>query len=403
MRRLLLALPLLAACPGAVPEPTPTPEPVVPVLDAGARAALHRLTGPEWRNAAEQLTGVRFEGALPNDLVLHGYSSVGAAEVAVAPLELEQYEAAAWAVADAAVPDAAAVDATLGCPTTPPLGREDLAADGAACVRAWGAELLRQAWRRPPDGEELDHWVGLYEQGGPVLGVRAMIAGALLAPDFLFRVEPGEATDDPQRRRLPPRQLAHRLAFALTDAPASDELVALLEADGDLGAAVDLLLVDGDEAAQRFFAEWLALDRLELVAKNPELHPEWEPGLVADLQAETEALFASVALDEDIDLRQLFLTRRADLGPEAAALYGADSGTVTLPPERAGLLTRGAFLATYAHADATSPTNRGKFVRSRLLCRDVPPPPPGVVASLDALPEGGTLRDRLEQHSNDPA
>ena len=49
----------------------------------------------------------------------------------------------------------------------------------------------------------------------------------------------------------------------------------------------------------------------------------------------------------------------------------ADYASVTRPPGRGiGLFAQGAFLATRASSDASSPTQRGIFLLTRLLCRD---------------------------------
>ena len=97
------------------------------------------------------------------------------------------------------------------------------------------------------------------------------------------------------------------------------------------------------------------------------------------------------------------------MGPELAALYGVAGGSgptlVTLPADqdRGGILGRAVVSTIHSHNTQTSPTHRGKFVRGRLLCQSIPPPPPGIVADLDAIEGEGTLRDRLSQHADDPA
>ena len=50
------------------------------------------------------------------------------------------------------------------------------------------------------------------------------------------------------------------------------------------------------------------------------------------------------------------------------------------PPDspRQGLLTHVSFVALRAHPGRSSPTLRGKALRERLLCQEVPPPPPNV-------------------------
>ena len=418
---LLLVL-VLAACPSVeLVEPPEPYVPPVPTLDAGARTGLHRLTQIEWRNAVEALVGVRWEGDLPADFDLHGYTSVGAAETTVAPLDFEMYEAAAWAVAEVAVPDEGARDALLGCTSAPLLGLEDLFTGSDQCLGSFAVRLLAEAWRRPVSVEEADALVSLYtaveeSTGRPTLAVQAMVAASLTAPDFLFRVELGYERDgDPGRRWLNDHEMAARLSLTLLDQPPPPDLVALAE-DGALSSAEAVQSAaawawgsaDAAPANIRFFSEWMDLDRLDLTSKDPDEYPAWTDTLKAGLTAEAQWLFEGVALTADGDLRELLTSTSARLTPEVAALYGvaapASTDTmVELPGDRAGLLTRGAFLATNAHAALTSPTLRGKFVRSRLLCQDIPPPPDGVVASLDDVDASGTLRQQLEQHMEDAA
>jgi hypothetical protein len=70
---------------------------------------------------------------------------------------------------------------------------------------------------------------------------------------------------------------------------------------------------------------------------------------------------------------------------------------------RAGLLGMAGILTLYAHATITSPTLRGRFVRTQLLCQDIPPPPPGVVTSIeDDGVADKTVREKLVAHRNDP-
>ncbi len=83
-------------------------------------------------------------------------------------------------------------------------------------------------------------------------------------------------------------------------------------------------------------------------------------------------------------------------GPKGAAFEHVDLD----PTQRAGLLTQPSLLALNAHVDQTSPVHRGKFVRERLLCELIAPPPPNVKAvprrSIPTPP-----RASASQHSND--
>ncbi|MBC8073225.1 MAG: DUF1588 domain-containing protein, partial [Deltaproteobacteria bacterium] len=68
-----------------------------------------------------------------------------------------------------------------------------------------------------------------------------------------------------------------------------------------------------------------------------------------------------------------------------------------------GVLTHGSVLATHALPQASSPIHRGLTVRERLLCNDLPPPPPGVVNEAPEVDPGQSTRERYGQHSADPA
>jgi len=70
---------------------------------------------------------------------------------------------------------------------------------------------------------------------------------------------------------------------------------------------------------------------------------------------------------------------------------------VELPmAERAGLLTRAAFLAGTSHRGGTSPPIRGNAVQLRMLCRLAVSPPPGADLSMPmAQPSDGPKTNRM--------
>jgi hypothetical protein len=99
------------------------------------------------------------------------------------------------------------------------------------------------------------------------------------------------------------------------------------------------------------------------------------------------------------------------LVPDLARLYGLN------PPEepwvktkypsgspRGGVLGHATFLALTSKPADTSPTERGLFVREHFLCQHVPPPPPGVNATLPPVTDEKpvTQRERLQAHLSNP-
>lgn len=407
---LLLAWLLGCGCDGSDDLGTRTPPGTTEVVPfEPAAATMYRVTDAEWRNSVEDLLGVTYDGALPVDYVLHGYTRIGASELTIPPLDLELYEAAAWDVATEAVPDPTARDALLGCSGL-----------DSACVRGWAAGFARRAWRRPADADELDDLHDLHEQlladTSPEVALQGIVAAILLSPAFVFRVELGEPDpDNPGWRRYTSLEMAGRLASFLTASVPDDELLDaglagdLLDAANLEAQALRLLETPrARDALTAFFSETLELQDLDAVTKDAALFPTWDEGLRAEMVLELELLFQDLVLDNDADLGELLTTSTSFVGADLGEVYGVSAGPgideVSLPAadERGGLLGRAGILALQAHHVATSPTLRGRFVQTRLLCRSIPPPPPGVDTSLDDLSAEGTLRDQLEQHMTDP-
>jgi hypothetical protein len=104
-------------------------------------------------------------------------------------------------------------------------------------------------------------------------------------------------------------------------------------------------------------------------------------------------------------LRDLLLSPNAWVNGEMAQLYGvtppddpnAFTGPVQLPGgQRAGVLTRIAFLAGTSHSGGTSPPIRGNAVQLRLLCELPISPPPGANLSMPtATPGEGPQTTRM--------
>jgi hypothetical protein len=67
---------------------------------------------------------------------------------------------------------------------------------------------------------------------------------------------------------------------------------------------------------------------------------------------------------------------------------------------RKGILSHATFLANGAKLEDTSPTLRGLAIRTRLLCQDIPPPPPEVDTDLPEASADACKVERLAAHSS---
>jgi hypothetical protein len=74
---------------------------------------------------------------------------------------------------------------------------------------------------------------------------------------------------------------------------------------------------------------------------------------------------------------------------------------VSVPEQRAGLLTQPALLSLLAHPDQSAPVKRGVFIRETILCQEVEPPPP-TVSNVPPDPDPTlTTRQRFAVHTED--
>lgn len=239
------------------------------------------------------------------------------------------------------------------------------------------------------------------ESGDFDVAVELLLTAFLQDPEFLYRLERGAAGELPELLVLNGHEVAARLSFLLWGTGPDEELMAdapdLASSDTRRSAASRLL---GDARAQRqlfrFHAMWLGYRSLP------------DDGLLgAGFRRETEALIDRAVFDPAANYLSLFDSTETFVDDALAAHYGlpapADgAGWVSYPEGsgRAGILSHGSVLSSFSKFSDTSPTQRGIFIRTRLLCQSVPPPP--AVVDVDQPPgegEPGCKIDRYVAHA----
>ncbi len=398
---------------GVAGAPDPSSTGKVEEQFAPAPPVVPRLTAQQHHNAlVDLLRGPVPVAQLEADTAPYLFTSIGAATTTVSERGVSQSEDAALSAARAVFADPKRRDALVGCEP------DD------ACARSFITGFARRAFRRPVDAEEAERWVAIGKKvapGNAWLAIEMSVAGILQAPSFLYRLELGKP--DPSRpgwNRLDAYELASRISFLLWSSVPDEELLNAattgeLEKDDVLSKEIDRMLDDprARPALMAFHKQWLDLKDLDALQRDPAKHPDARPGFGASMRGEIERLLDDVTL-EDRDFRDLFDRRTTWVDANLAALYRLDATPaagmwerVVLPSDgpRAGLLTTAGFLAVNAHPEVTSPTRRGKFVRERLLCEYVPPPPDDVATDLDKESKAGTpktQREKLEVHRTNP-
>ncbi len=376
---------------------------------AGPRR-VRRLSHAEYNRTVAALLGGPTELGLKfaPDTVVQGYSN-NADALLVSGLLADQYRESAEAVADQLVAD---LPARLGC---------DPVADGeAACAASFIGSFGKQAFRRPLSATEAERYKTLWSEAAAAAdfagGIRWTIAAMLQSPNFLYRTELGDHVGDGVYQ-LTPHELASELSYLINGGPPDAALTAAAD-DGTLKdpevlqkqAERLLAAADSDETLHRFVDEWLHIDRLPIVTRDATLYPELTPDIRQAMLGETHR-FVSAVYHAGGTLRDLLTSPTSQMTDALAQYYGVPAGGGAADPAgyketmlstKAGLLVHGSVLTTHALPVSSSPIHRGKLVRERLLCQEMPPPPSSLNVSPPPVDPSLSTRERYIQHSADP-
>ena len=243
-------------------------------------------------------------------------------------------------------------------------------------------------------------------------GARVVVEAMLQSPNFLFHVEAG------LDGKYSDYDAASRLSFLLWNTMPDDALFQAA-AKGELGTAegreraARRMLENAPksrDAVDQFFEEWLRFDRVVNAVKSGR-YQAFTPELALAMAEETRTLLHHLVWS-DRNFMEALTADYSFLTSELAEVYGVPAPKdqfemVKFPADlpRAGILGQGTFLASTAGPTDTSPTARGIFIRERLLCQHVPPPPPGVITTLpDPLTNGPAKgrRQLMVEHVENP-
>lgn len=297
---------------------------------------------------------------------------------------------------------------------------DPLAQGEAACGHEFVESFLPKAFRRPIDAAERAAFVGLFDaahaQHGFSEAVSLVVQAALQSPQLLYRFEP--VPEDAMPGDVLPvtgHEMAARLSYFLTASMPDDELRAAA-ADGGLATVEEveaqarrlLQTPGGRQTVREFHRQWLDLTGLASVSKDPAMFAGLPEGAGEAWRHSVEAFAEHVFFAGEGTLAELMGSELAFLPPELAPLYEAGpadpvTGAVTLPGERAGMLTQPGLMALLAYPDQSSPVARGVWVRERMLCQHLPPPPNDVVIEPPDPDPNATTRERFAEHTSNPA
>ncbi|WP_437998459.1 DUF1592 domain-containing protein [Sorangium sp. So ce185] len=290
-----------------------------------------------------------------------------------------------------------------------------------ACRGQFIRDFGRRAFREPLPTDRFEAYDKLFGAESTFEdGAKVVVSAMLQSPYFLYRHEIGREAGG-GIYELSPHEIASNLSYLLTGTMPD---AALLQAADEAAAAGTTLSSElitqhalriledpatrplAEAEMTRFMRGWLQLNRLVTAVKDNTVF-NLSDDLRKDMMSETQALIVDTAFNQNGTFANLLQADYTFVNSSLATHYGIGGagGTeltrVTLAPGQRdrGILAHGSFLTGHGGAKLSSPTQRGKMVRTRLLCQPLDPPPPGVDPNIKPLETPATTREMVEQHT----
>ncbi|MEC8023189.1 MAG: DUF1592 domain-containing protein [Myxococcota bacterium] len=363
--------------------------------------SLRRLTRSEYDRTIESLFGFTstWGAEFTAEATEHGFDNQSDI-LTVTPLLASQLQSAAESIAAKAIVEA--WDTLLPC-----------APSAATCSAEFISYFGSRVYRRPITDQESTRYLELFTLAADVdgfsAGVELVITAMLQSPHFLYRSELGNVQDD-GIYLLSAWEVASELSYLLWGTMPDQELFDRA-ADGSILTVeerllqVERLLLDAkaEWSVRRFATQWLDIGQVTQLPKDAATYPELNSGVRAAMVEEALAYVSAVFLGGE-PFSALFEATDRKMSPELAMFYGLDGASgeagvnVAGTPYDAGILGLGAVLMAHAFPTGSSPVHRGALVREQLLCQELTPPPPGLVAQVPPVEPGTTTRQRFEVH-----
>lgn len=381
--------------------------PIAPDESCAAEVVSHAearlLTRSEYRRTIRDLLGTDLDPTVhfPPEPVVGGFENDASSHQAN-PLLVEKHTEAAALLTEEVM--SRGIDSVYSC---------DEGLSGSECATAFIEHFGLRAYRRPLTAAERSSYQSLYNRALPTLGHEAalgtVVEVALQSPQFLYRVEAPISASNSRLIRLGPYEMASRLSYFFWGTMPDNELLAqagagTLTTEEEIETQARRLLMDqrAEARTREFHRQWLGLSRLSSIARD-----DAPAGAKDSWEESTLRYLDGIVWGDNPTVEQIFSSSRFYYDDSLADLYGLQANgswaSSTNEAERHGLLTQPGIMALFAHADQSSPIQRGVFVREHILCEEVQPPPPTVDNNPPDPDPNLTTRERFAVHTETPA
>ena len=283
--------------------------------------------------------------------------------------------------------------------------------DGRKIVR----DFAVKAYRRPLTAAEDAALVGVFDasmasgRSFPE-SVKDALMVALTSPQFLFLTENSKsAAPEP----LDGYELASKLSYWLWNGPPDKKTLQLAAAGTRPSLDSEVLRLTADPKFSRFVnefaAQWLSLDKFQVVEVDRKLYPKLTRDARAQLKQEPAA-FLEHLMRENLPVKDVIASDFVMVNEVTADYYGlpaVDSGFQFVPvktdrKDLGGVLTLAATMSGLSDGRESNPVKRGAWMARKIIAEPPNDPPPNV-PPLKEETKNLTLRERLELHRSAPA
>lgn len=381
-------------------------------------SGLRRLTESQYRNSISDIfgPGIAVQGKFEPDRRIGGLLAASGTTLSITPAGFEGYAKIADSIARQVVDEknrAKLIACTPKSATVPDRG----------CAGQVIERYGRLLFRRPLTQDELKARLDAADRvtklsGNFYTGIRYSLTTLLSAPDFLFRAEMAVPRGDDYT--LDGYSRAARLSYMLWDTTPDSELLdaarsGALDSDAGVKTQVARLMASPrlESGMRTFFSDYLELDTLGTITKDPTVYPKYSEEVAASAREETLRTTIDLVLKKGGDFRDILVTRKTFINRPLAWVYEVpyNLNGEWMPYEfregdgRSGILTQAAMLSMFSHPGRSSPTKRGVALLDIFMCEPTPAPPANVDFSIvndTNNPNLRTVRDRLNAHATVP-
>ena len=296
---------------------------------AGGPLQMRKLTEAQYHQIISDIFGENIDvvGRFEVEKRTDGLLEIGSSSASMTETGVEQFYTMAGNIATQALNEDNRA-ATTACEPA------SISAPDEACARKVISRIGRLIFRRALADAEIERWYAQSVEatsttGDFYSGLALPLAGMLVSPEFLFRIETTEADpEDAQAEILSGYSKAARLSFLLWNTSPDDELLTAAEqgalhTEEGLAAQVDRLLLSPrlESGMRAFFRDFLGMEHFESLQKDKLVYPVFDQNVTLSAEEQILKVVMNHLLEQDRDYRKLFTTRETFMNRPLGMVY----------------------------------------------------------------------------------